>query len=117
MLGDASLAPSAVLAPQRCADHTSHAEVGFIEFPHANQLVDNRFLLGNPIHLGHKTRIIDHANDVEVCSQAVERDETDVQQPVGFGITWIERQRSTVTVVLSTIPKTYRRAERSSETR
>ncbi len=91
VLGDASLAPSTVLAPQRRADHTSHAEVGFIELPHANQLVNNRLLLGNPVHLGHKTRIIDHADDVEVCSQAVEGDESDVQQPVGFSITWIER--------------------------
>ena len=71
MLGDASLTPAAVLAPQRRPDHAGHAEMRFVVLPLADQVVDEGLLLGDAVELGHETGVVDHGSGVEEGREAV----------------------------------------------
>ena len=69
MLGHAALAPAAMLAPERCPDHTSHAEMRLVVLPLADQVVDNGLLLGDPVEFGYETRVVYHGPRVEEASE------------------------------------------------
>ena len=75
MLGNTTLAPFAVLASQRCTDHTRDAKVGLVEFPHSQQVVNVGLLLGDAVEFRDKPRVKDHRGGVEVCGEAVKNEE------------------------------------------
>lgn len=72
MLGDAALAPTTVLASQRRPDHAGDAKVGLVKLPSRNQVVDDGFLLGDAVHLGHEPRVVRHTPNVEPRREADE---------------------------------------------
>ena len=80
MLGNTTLAPFAVLASQRCTDHTRDAEVGLVEFPHSQQVVNDSLLLGNAVEFGDKPRVEDHGGRIEVRGESVKNQEEQVKQ-------------------------------------
>ena len=69
MPSDTALTSAAMLASQRSPDHARNTKIGLVELPETNQLVDDGLLFRNAIHLGDKSRIVDHAPDVEPCRQ------------------------------------------------
>ena len=44
VLGNATIAPFAMFAPQWCANHTWNTEALFVELPFGQQLIDHNFL-------------------------------------------------------------------------
>jgi len=85
MLGNAALAPTTVLASQRRPDHAGDTKVGFVKLPSRNQVVDDGFLLGDPIHLGHEPGVVRHAPDVEPRREA---DEDGTEKVDKIGLIW-----------------------------
>ena len=66
MLGNASLAALAVFTPNRFPSHTSHTEILVIEFPEAQQLVNDSFLLVTAPSLWDKAGIRTQTKCIEV---------------------------------------------------
>ena len=60
MLGDTTTAPPTVFAPKRRTNHAGDTKVGLVELPEADKLVDDGFLLGNTVQLGHKAWVVHH---------------------------------------------------------
>jgi len=81
MFCNATLAPPAVFASQWRPDHARNAEMGFVILPLADQLIDDGLLLSDAVHLWHKTRVLNHAPDVEKCRHAVEHGKEKIEQP------------------------------------
>ena len=78
VLRNTSLAPAAMLAPKRRADHACRAEVRLVKLPGADEVIDNGLLLGNSVHLRDKAGVVHHGRDVEVGSHSQEGSETQV---------------------------------------
>jgi len=81
MFGHAALTPPAMLTPQWCPDHARNTKVGLVELPQADQLVDDRFLLGNPIHLGHEPGVVADAPNIEPSCHGIEGNKRKVHEP------------------------------------
>lgn len=81
-LGHASAALLAVFAAERGPDRAGDAEVGIVELPLPEQLVDDDLLLGDAVHLGYETGIGAHAQGVEVGAESGADTEDDVEPPV-----------------------------------
>lgn len=60
----------AVLASQRCSDHTLNTEIRLIITPQTNKLINDGLLLRDAVHLGHKTWVEDHATIIEPSTQS-----------------------------------------------
>ena len=82
MLGNASLAATAMLASKRCLNHARNTKVGLIVLPLRKEFIDNSLLLSNAVHLGDKTRVISHAGDVEIRRKTKEDCKKEVEKPV-----------------------------------
>lgn len=79
MLRHAAIAPLAVLASHRHANHTSNAEILVIKLPQAYKLVNYSLLLRQASCLGDITRLVQHRADVEVCTERVRYNESKIK--------------------------------------
>lgn len=82
MLCNAAIAPAAMLTPERSAYHAGHAEIGFVELPELNKLINNGLLLRNAVELWDEAGIVDHTRYVEIRGQTQEEGKCQVENPV-----------------------------------
>jgi hypothetical protein len=80
MLCHAAIAPFAMLASHRHTNHARHAKVLFVEFPQAQELVNNFFLFCETTKLWDEARLVEHGAEVEVSTQAVEDTKSKVKE-------------------------------------
>lgn len=84
MLGDATLASAAMLAAQRCTDHTRYAKVRLVILPFLNEVVDDGLLLSDAVQFRDEPRVIDHGTGVEESSESKGYREDQVPQQCPF---------------------------------
>jgi hypothetical protein len=80
MLGNTSLAATAMLASKRSLNHARNTKVGLIILPLGNKSINDGLLLRDALHLWDESRIISHACDVEVQSEAEEDRKKEVEK-------------------------------------
>jgi hypothetical protein len=80
---DAAIAAFAVFTPERHAEHTLNAEVMRVVFPQTDEFVNDLFLLIQAGRFRHKTRVINHANAVEVEAASIEDQKEEIAEGSG----------------------------------
>lgn len=93
MLGHTSLAATAMLASKRSLNHARNTEIGLIILPLRNKPINDSLLLRDALHLWDKSRIISHACDVEIHSEAEEDGKKEVKKAVAVAFARAQRCR------------------------
>ena len=71
MLCNTTTASFAMLAPERHTDHTRNTEVGLVELPQAEKLVNNGLLRAKTTKFWNITRLVEHRAEVEVSAKGI----------------------------------------------
>ena len=79
MFRHATATSFAMLTPEGPSDHAGYAEILVIEFPQAQQLVNDCFLLRTTSKLRYVARVFDHAVCIEVCTQSITDGEKQIE--------------------------------------
>jgi hypothetical protein len=93
MLGNTSLAATAMFASKRSLNHARNTKVGLIILPLRNKFINDSLLLSDALHLWDKSRIISHTCDVEIHSGAEEDRKKEVEKAVAVAFACAQRCR------------------------
>lgn len=72
-----------MFASQWPSDHAVYTEILIVKFPQAQQLVDDCFLLRATPKFGYVTRVLDHTDGIEPCTQSITHSEENIVNRMG----------------------------------
>ena len=90
LLGYASRTLLAMLAANRYTSHAVNTKTVIVKFPHANELVDDGFLLDTAAKFRDITGIFGHAENVKICTKTKRDGEEEVQDWMRVRCRYIE---------------------------